>query len=860
MKAGAVRSHLGGLAVVAILIGAAADGDGGIGQGIAVGLVEDHLHLGCRLELEAVEGVELQHGGIPLAGLEVGMVDGAEVEGIVHAARGEPHVAGDAVGLIERQNAVVVGIDGLLHALPVDVLDGGLHGGAELEEVELLAQGGDVHRDAVLHAGLGMGGGDGGRAVHGGGKCHGGAGQVGVVVEYVDIFVQAALLVVHRDDAVVAARPLDAVLIGVPVIFLVVDVHILDEPQLLPQRQDVRRGGGQIAADLGGIVQGQGVGKVVSFAVLERQCVGIVDIEGEGIGAGCVAGVFHGEHNLVGILEVVVPHGFQFQVVAAVGGTTGALAIDGGGGVVLLHADDGQGDILTGGSAVAVFYFPGDVDGARVVQEIGILRRGKDGLGRHGLHHNPGHGREPDIRAAGVGMGHGDQHGIGRHASHRELIEHICRNLAAVLVLIHRVGCDRGFPFQRGLRFKLSFIERHGEVKFHRVARFIRGKFLGVGDPEHRGRRVLPRHDGGGAGGDGQRQVVAGGDGVGDRGFLVVGLIFRRAVVGGEGDGHLAQLLAGGYHGDLQGISLHRDKGDDAFHIACPAAGGRRGGLVRVRGLDRGGQGRERLRIQGQLANVGDIRSHLNGIDVHIGRHREVGGEPEGVHPVGLFFRAFVDLEGRLVGGILLLALDGQRVGDEGLLLGDGHGAGVGLSAVVDQNLEGRGLAAVVVGNGLIVVMVDVQGEGDAGLHVVCAGGQRGGGKAEHQALQGHARNLLIDGSSVSKDVGNAVGAGNGELGGILLLHGIPEEDAVAGGIGHAQLLGGEVMAVDVHHRAAADLDQLVKLQHHGHPLAGAVIAADRGDGGAAGVVAVVAEGDGLIVEAYVNPSNWNGI
>ena len=120
----------------------------------------------------------------------------------------------------------------------------------------------------------------------------------------------------------------------------------------------------------------------------------------------------------------------------------------------------------------------------------------------------------------------------------------------------------------------------------------------------------------------------------------------------------------------------------------------------------------------------------------------------------------------------------------------------MGLSAVVDQNPEGRGLAAVVVGNGRIVVMVDVQGEGDAGLHVVCAGGQRGGGKAEHQALQGHARNLLIDGSSVSKDVGNAVGAGNGELGVILLLHGIPEEDAVAGGIGHAQLLGGEVMAV----------------------------------------------------------------
>ena len=113
----------------------------------------------------------------------------------------------------------------------------------------------------------------------------------------------------------------------------------------------------------------------------------------------------------------------------------------------------------------------------------------------------------------------------------------------------------------------------------------------------------------------------------------------------------------------------------------------------------------------------------------------------------------------------------------------------------------------------------------------------------------------------VSKDVGDAVGAGNGELGVILLLHGIPEEDAVAGGIGHAQLLGGEVMAVDVHHRAAAaHLHQLVKLQHHGHPLAGAVIAADRGDGGAAGVVAVVAEGDGLMVEAYVNPFNWSGI
>ena len=68
-------------------------------------------------------------------------------------------------------------------------------------------------------------------------------------------------------------------------------------------------------------------------------------------------------------------------------------------------------------------------------------------------------------------------------------------------------------------------------------------------------------------------------------------------------------------------------------------------------------------------------------------------------------------------------------------------------------------------------------------------------------------------------------------------------------------------MAVDVHHRAAAaHLHQLVKLQHHGHPLAGAVIAADRGDGGAVGVVAVVAEGEGHVVVDNVNPLNWDRI
>ena len=151
-----------------------------------------------------------------------------------------------------------------------------------------------------------MGGGDDGRPLPGGGDGHGGAGQVGLVGEEVDVLVETALLVVHRHHVVVVGGPLDAVQIGVPAVFLMVDVYILDQAQGLPQ---IHNGGGicrRRATDLVGVVHGQGIAQVLSIAVLEPQSVAVVDVQGEGVGAGGIAAhVGHGEHHLIGVLQVV---------------------------------------------------------------------------------------------------------------------------------------------------------------------------------------------------------------------------------------------------------------------------------------------------------------------------------------------------------------------------------------------------------------------------------------------------------------------------------------------------------------------------------------------------------------------------
>ena len=275
----AVLTDTRGLAVIAVLEHAAPEGDLCIGQGGAVGLQQRQVHLGRLAQGGGVQWVELEHGGILLAGLEVLLIDSAHVLVVLpHVARAEPHVAGNSVGLIEGQHALFVGGGRLLLSVAVHIAQGGLLGGGYLEEVELVAQGGDVYRHRVGHVGLGVGGGDGGCAVHGGGEGHGGARQVGLVAEEADVLVETALLVVHRHHVVVVGGPLDAVQIGVPAVFLMVDVYILDQAQGLPQIHD---GGGicrQRATDLGGVVHGQGLAQVLSIAVLEPQSVAVIDV------------------------------------------------------------------------------------------------------------------------------------------------------------------------------------------------------------------------------------------------------------------------------------------------------------------------------------------------------------------------------------------------------------------------------------------------------------------------------------------------------------------------------------------------------------------------------------------------------
>ena len=302
----AVLTDTRGLAVIAVLEHAAPEGDLCIGQGGAVGLQQRQVHLGRLAQGGGVQWVELEHGGILLAGLEVLLIDSAHVLVVLpHVARAEPHVAGNSVGLIEGQHALFVGGGRLLLSLAVHIAQGGLLGGGYLEEVELVAQGGDGYRHRVGHAGLGVGGGDGGCAVHGGGEGHGGARQVGLVGKEVDVLVETALLVVHRHHVAVGGLPLDAVQVGVPVVLPVVDAHVLHEAQLLPQLHDGSGAGGQIAAGAvhqGGVVQADGA-DVFPLAVQDLQGVAVVDVQGEGVGAGGVAAhVGHGEHHLIGVL------------------------------------------------------------------------------------------------------------------------------------------------------------------------------------------------------------------------------------------------------------------------------------------------------------------------------------------------------------------------------------------------------------------------------------------------------------------------------------------------------------------------------------------------------------------------------
>ena len=178
----------------------------------------------------------------------------------------------------------------------------------QLEEIELILQRFRCHLYGGAHARGGMGSRDGCGAVGQAGQRHFGFGKVGIKGEVSDVLIQSALLVVDGNGIVVAGEPLDAVFKGVPSVLVIVDADVLDQPQLLAQLQNFSCIGGQAAADLGGIVHGQ-LRNRLSFAVLHLQCVGIVDIQGEGVGAGrFLTRVLHAQNHLIGVLQIAGFH------------------------------------------------------------------------------------------------------------------------------------------------------------------------------------------------------------------------------------------------------------------------------------------------------------------------------------------------------------------------------------------------------------------------------------------------------------------------------------------------------------------------------------------------------------------------
>ena len=163
------------------------------------------------------------------------------------------------------------------------------------------------HLYGGTHTRGGMGSRDGCGAVGQAGQRHFGFGKVGIKGEVSDVLIQSALLVVDGNGIVVGEPP-DAVFKGVPSILVIVDAYVLDQPQLLAQLQNFSCNGGQATADLGGIVHGQ-LRNRVSFVVLHLQCVGIVDIQGEGVGAGrFLTRILHAQNHLIGVLQIAGFH------------------------------------------------------------------------------------------------------------------------------------------------------------------------------------------------------------------------------------------------------------------------------------------------------------------------------------------------------------------------------------------------------------------------------------------------------------------------------------------------------------------------------------------------------------------------
>ena len=269
--------------VVAGQVHAAPEGNGAHIGG-AVRLNQIQIHLGGGRQGNGVEGIELQLGGVPLTAGEGAAPEGSQI-GIALVAGAEHHVALDAAGLVEGQQAVAVGGGRYFYPVAVGIGEGGFLCRGHLEQVEFLPQGVYIYLHTVGHTGGGVGGGDSDIfGVIGGGNGHLGLGHIGLIGEILNVVPQTALAVVDAHRLGVVGNPLDAVADAAPVVGVGVDADVLDEAQLLAQGQDVFALGGQCAADLGLIAQVDGF--PILAVVQDLQCTVAVDPQHQRVGAG----------------------------------------------------------------------------------------------------------------------------------------------------------------------------------------------------------------------------------------------------------------------------------------------------------------------------------------------------------------------------------------------------------------------------------------------------------------------------------------------------------------------------------------------------------------------------------------------
>ena len=493
-----------------------------------------------------------------------------------------------------------------------------------------------------------MGGSDGGGAALHGGDAHHQLRYVGGHGEVLDILIQAALLVVHGDGVVVGG-PCDAVPEGVPAVIAVVDADIVQKAQRLPHGKDVRGGhtGGAAAGQarhLIRVVQGQGF-DLLSLAVHDLQRVAVVDVQGEGVAAGRRHfPVVHRQHDLIGVLEIVVIHLRKFQRIGAgqrvAGRRTGQRFLaDLAGGVVLLHPPNGESGVLVG----VIFQCPLDVQRA-AVRHIDILRPLQDGGGRLRLHHDPGQGAQPHaVIPAHVGVWHGNPHRIGRFAAGGQTGQHLPWDHAAGFRFGNLVSFFGRFPRQLIFRCIVALEQLNGILEV-----LVLDKQICVGDPQHGGVFVLPRHDAGGPPRNVQGQVFSRHHGIGPGGAIHIIAFVGSAVVGGEGKGHGTHRLPRQHHCAGGNAVLAVADGGDVGVAAGPRAGLVGGQGLFVRAVDRGGQDGRGIVRQGEgivLAFVAD--HHLAGLDQ--GRHRQgffQAGVVGKINPVRIRLAALIGQKG----------------------------------------------------------------------------------------------------------------------------------------------------------------------------------------------------------------------